>query len=150
MTETGFDPKIVAFVCNWCSYGGADIAGSMRLNYTANVKLIRVMCSGRVDPEFIMEAFRGGADGVMVLGCHPGDCHYIEGNYKTLKRYNMLKPLLKQFNIEEDRLFLDWVSASEGEKFARVVEGMNDRISKLGPLNWEKALGERPHVEALS
>ena len=143
MTETGFEPKIVAFVCNWCYYGGADMAGSMKLKYTANVKLIRVMCSGRVDPEFIMEAFQGGADGVMVLGCHPGDCHYIEGNYKTLKRYNMLKPLLDQFNIEQDRLYLDWVSASEGEKFARVMEEMNDRITQLGPLNWDKVINTR-------
>lgn len=148
MTETRFEPKIVAFVCNWCSYGGADIAGSMRLNYTPNVKLIRVMCSGRVDLEFIMEAFKGGADGVMVLGCHPGDCHYIEGNYKTLKRYNILKPLLDQFNIEQDRLCLDWVSASEGEKFARVVGEMNDRVTQLGPLNWNKVIETRQGEEA--
>jgi len=147
MTETGFEPKIVAFVCNWCSYGGADIAGSMKLHYTPNVKLIRVMCSGRVDPEFIMEAFQGGADGVMVLGCHPGDCHYIEGNYKTLKRHNILKPLLDQFNIEQDRLYLDWVSASEGEKFARVMNDMNDRITRLGPLNWDKVIETRKSVE---
>jgi F420-non-reducing hydrogenase iron-sulfur subunit len=143
MTETGFEPNIVAFVCNWCSYAGADMAGSMRLKYPPNVKLIRVMCSGRVDPEFIMEAFRGGADGVMVLGCHPGDCHYIEGNYETLKRYNMLKPLLDLFNIEQDRLYLDWVSASEGEKFARVMGEMNDRITQLGPLNWDKIIDTR-------
>lgn len=143
MTETGFEPKIVAFVCNWCSYAGADMAGSMRLKYTPNVKLIRVMCSGRVDPEFIMEAFRGGADGVMVLGCHPGDCHYIEGNYETLKRYNILKPLLDQFNIEQDRLYLDWVSASEGEKLARIMGEMNDRITQLGPLNWDKIIDTR-------
>jgi F420-non-reducing hydrogenase iron-sulfur subunit len=147
MTETGFEPKIVAFVCNWCSYGGADIAGSMKLHYTPNVKLIRVMCSGRVDPEFIMEAFQGGADGVMVLGCHPGDCHYIEGNYKTLKRHNILKPLLDQFNIEQDRLYLDWVSASEGEKFARLMNDMNDRITRLGPLNWDKVIETRKSVE---
>jgi F420-non-reducing hydrogenase iron-sulfur subunit len=147
MTETGFEPKIVAFVCNWCSYGGADIAGSMKLHYTPNVKLIRVMCSGRVDPEFIMEAFHGGADGVMVLGCHPGDCHYIEGNYKTLKRHNILKPLLDQFNIEQDRLYLDWVSASEGEKFARLMDEMNDRITQLGPLNWDKITDTRQGVE---
>jgi F420-non-reducing hydrogenase iron-sulfur subunit len=147
MTETGFEPNIVAFVCNWCSYGGADIAGSMKLHYTPNVKLIRVMCSGRVDPEFIMEAFQGGADGVMVLGCHPGDCHYIEGNYKTLKRHNILKPLLDQFNIEQDRLYLDWVSASEGEKFARLINDMNDRITRLGPLNWDKVIETRKSVE---
>jgi F420-non-reducing hydrogenase iron-sulfur subunit len=143
MTDTGFEPNIVAFVCNWCSYGGADIAGNMKLKYPSNVRLIRVMCSGRVDPEFIMEAFRGGADGVMILGCHPGDCHYIEGNYKALKRYNMLKPLLDQFNIEQDRLYLDWVSASEGEKFARVTREMNERITQLGPLSWERVIETR-------
>jgi len=140
MTEKGFEPKIVAFVCNWCSYGGADIAGSQRLQYSPNVKLIRVMCSGRVDPQFIMEALHDGADGVMVLGCHPGDCHYIEGNYKTMKRHGMLKLLLKQLNIEEDRVILDWVSASEGEKFAKVVDKMNARITELGPLNWDKVV----------
>lgn len=140
MTEKDFEPKIVAFVCNWCSYGGADIAGSKRLQYSPNVKLIRVMCSGRVDPQFIMEALRDGADGIMVLGCHPGDCHYIEGNYRTMKRYGMLKLLLKQLNIEEDRVILDWVSASEGDKFAKVVDKMNARITELGPLNWDKVV----------
>ena len=140
MTEKGFEPKIVAFVCNWCSYVGADIAGSQRLQYSSNVKLIRVMCSGRVDTQFIMEALRDGADGIMVLGCHPGDCHYIEGNYRTMKRHGMLKLLLKQLNIEEDRVILDWVSASEGEKFAKVVDKMNARITELGPLNWDKVV----------
>jgi len=140
MTEKDFEPKIVAFVCNWCSYGGADIAGSKRLQYSPNVKLIRVMCSGRVDPQFIMEALRDGADGIMVLGCHPGDCHYIEGNYRTMKRHGMLKLLLKQLNIEEDRVILDWVSASEGDKFAKVVDKMNARITELGPLNWDKVV----------
>ena len=140
MTEKDFEPKIVAFICNWCSYGGADIAGSKRLQYSPNVKLIRVMCSGRVDPQFIMEALRDGADGIMVLGCHPGDCHYIEGNYRTMKRHGMLKLLLKQLNIEEDRVILDWVSASEGEKFAKVVDKMNARITELGPLNWDKVV----------
>jgi len=147
MNGKKFEPNIVAFVCNWCSYGGADIAGSMRLKYPPNVKLIRVMCSGRVDPEFIMEAFRRGADGVMVLGCHPKDCHYIEGNYKALKRYNMLKPLLDQFNIEQDRLYLDWVSASEGEKFARVAKEMNERITQLGPLNWKEIISQHQSRE---
>jgi len=147
MTGTKFEPSIVAFVCNWCSYGGADLAGSMKLKYPANVKLLRVMCSGRVDPEFIIEAFRKGADGVMILGCHPNDCHYIEGNYKALKRYNLLKLLLDQFNIEQDRLYLDWVSASEGQKFARVANEMNERITRLGPLNWEKKAGPIRSVE---
>jgi F420-non-reducing hydrogenase iron-sulfur subunit len=140
MTGTEFEPKIIAFVCNWCSYGGADIAGSKRLQVPSNIKLVRVMCSGRVDPDFVLEAFRNGADGVMILGCHPNDCHYIEGNYNALKRYNMLKPLLDQFNIEQDRLYLDWVSASEGEKFARVTKEVNERITRLGPLNWNKVM----------
>jgi F420-non-reducing hydrogenase iron-sulfur subunit len=140
MTETEFEPKIVAFVCNWCSYGGADIAGSKRLQYPANVKLIRVMCSGRVDTEFVMEAFRKGADGVMILGCHPRDCHYIEGNYNALKRFSIIKPLLDQFNIEQERLYLDWVSASEGEKFARVTKEVSERIARLGPLNWNRVM----------
>lgn len=140
MIEKEFQPKIIAFVCNWCSYGGADIAGSKRLQIPSNVKLIRVMCSGRVDTEFILEAFRNGADGVMILGCHPNDCHYIEGNYNALKRYSILKPLLDQFNIEQDRLYLDWVSASEGEKFARVTKDVSERISQLGPLNWKKVM----------
>jgi len=143
MNEKDFEPKIVAFVCNWCSYGGADIAGNQRLNYSPNVNLVRVMCSGRVDPEFVLEALKDGADGVMILGCHPGDCHYIEGNYRALKRYKMLKPLLRQFNIEEERIVLDWVSASEGEKFAHVVDEINAKIKQLGPLHWNKVPGER-------
>jgi len=143
MNEKDFEPKIVAFVCNWCSYGGADIAGNQRLNYSPNVNLVRVMCSGRVDPEFVLEALKDGADGVMILGCHPGDCHYIEGNYRALKRYNMLKSLLRQFNIEEERVVLDWVSASEGEKFARVVDATNAKIKQLGPLNWNEVFDGR-------
>lgn len=148
MTKKEFEPKIIAFVCNWCSYGGADIAGSKRLPIPSNVTLIRVMCSGRVDPEFVLEAYRTGADGVMILGCHPNDCHYIEGNYNALKRYNMLKPLLDQFNIEQDRLYLDWVSASEGEKFARVAEEVSERISRLGPLHWKTVVESRQSREA--
>jgi len=129
-----FEPKIVAFVCNWCSYAGADKAGQLKLEYPANVKLIRVMCSGRVDPQFVMEAFREGADGVMVLGCHPGDCHYRTGNFKTMRRFNLFERLLKQFGIEPDRFMLDWVSAGESEKFQKVVTEMTTRVKALGPL----------------
>lgn len=129
-----FRPKIVSFVCNWCSYAGADKAGGQKLKYSADVKLIRVMCSGRVDPQFILEALRKGADGVMVLGCHPGDCHYRSGNIKTMKRMSILNKLLKQFGINPERVKLDWVAAGESEKFIQVTNSMAKVISKLGPL----------------
>jgi F420-non-reducing hydrogenase iron-sulfur subunit len=129
-----FHPKIVAFVCNWCSYAGADKAGGQKLHYSSDVKLIRVMCSGRVDPQFILEAFRRGADGVMVLGCHPGDCHYRSGNHKTMKRVKLLKNTLAQFGINPDRLKLDWVAAGESEKFQKVSNEMYDTVNSLGPL----------------
>ncbi len=127
-----FEPKIVAFVCNWCSYGGADQAGAKKLPVPSEVRIIRVMCSGRVDPQFIIEALQNGADGVMVLGCHPGDCHYKEGNYSALKRYKLLLKLLEQFGIEKDRIVLDWVSASEGDKFSKVTNEFLEKIKKLG------------------
>ena len=129
-----FHPNIVAFVCNWCSYAGADKAGGQKLQYTSDVKLIRVMCSGRVDPQFILDAFRKGADGVMVLGCHPGDCHYRTGNLKTMKRINLLQNTLTQFGINPDRLKLDWVAAGESEKFQRIANEMSRIVSSLGPL----------------
>lgn len=129
-----YNSKIIAFVCNWCSYAGADKAGGQKLAYSANIKLIRVMCSGRVDPQFVLKAFREGADGVMVLGCHPGDCHYRSGNIKTLKRMKLLKKMLIQFGINSDRFLLDWVSAGESEKFQKIANLMNTRVSKLGPL----------------
>jgi len=129
-----FEPKIVGFLCNWCSYEGADSAGKGQKVYPANLRVIRVMCSGRIDPQFIIQAFKEGADGVMILGCHPGDCHYKEGNFKALKRYVFLKKMLTQIGIEENRLRLDWVSASEADKFVQVVTEMVDEIKKLGPL----------------
>ncbi len=129
-----FEPKIVAFLCNWCSYAGADKAGGQKLSYSPNVKLIRVMCSGRVDPQFVMDAFRQGADGVMVLGCHPGDCHYRNGNHKTQKRMILLEKLLQQFGIHKERFLLDWVSAGESEKFQKLTNSMNEKIAELGPL----------------
>ena len=130
-----FEPKIVAFVCNWCSYAGADKAGNQKLVYPANVKLIRVMCSGRVDPQFVAKAFRDGADGVMVLGCHPGDCHYRTGNMKALRRFKLFEKMLKQFGIESNRFMLDWVSAGESEKFQLVTTEMTERVKKLGPIS---------------
>ena len=128
-----FEPKIVAFCCNWCSYAGADLAGTSRMQYPSAIRIIRVMCSGRVSPFFILKALSVGADGVLVLGCHPGDCHYIEGNYKTMRRIPLLKKLLKQLGIEEERVRLEWVSASEGAKFAEVTSNFTQAIKNLGP-----------------
>ncbi len=128
-----FEPKIVAFLCYWCSYTGADLAGTSRIKYSPNIRVIRVMCSGRVDPTFVIKSFREGADGVLICGCHPGDCHYHEGNYKALRRYNLLKKYLKQMGIEEERIGLEWVSASEGKRFAQVVDEHTEKVRELGP-----------------
>ena len=128
-----FEPKIVAFCCNWCSYAGADLAGTSRIQYSPNIRVIRVMCSGRVNPLFVIKALSIGADGVLVLGCHPGDCHYIEGNYKTMRRIPLLKKMMKQLGIEEERVRLEWVSASEGAKFAEVTNDFTQTIRDLGP-----------------
>jgi F420-non-reducing hydrogenase iron-sulfur subunit len=133
MTSERFEPRIVAFVCNWCTYIAADAAGTARARYSPNVRLIRLMCSGRVDPQFVMSAFEKGADGVMICGCHPRDCHYNEGNYKTLRRYLLLKKMLSQLGFEDERLRLEWISASEPEKFRRAVEEMTEHVRKLGP-----------------
>lgn len=129
-----FEPKIIAFLCNWCSYAGADKAGNSRQAYPANIRIIRTMCSGRIDPQFVLNAFKRGADGVLILGCHPGDCHYKEGNYKTLRRYHFLKKVLRDLGIEDERFRLDWVAASEGEKFVTVVSEMVEKVKALGPL----------------
>ena len=129
-----FEPSIVAFVCNWCSYGGADSAGGQKLAYPANVRLVRVMCSGRIDPEHVVAAFREGADGVMVMGCHPGNCHYRNGNHKTLRRFRLFERMLFQFGIDKDRFMLEWVSAGEGQKFQEVTTAMTERVRNLGPL----------------
>jgi len=130
-----FEPRIVGFLCNWCSYSGADQAGTSRLKYPPNIDIIRVMCSGRVDPQFVLKALQQGADGVLICGCHPGECHYAEGNYKAARRVPLLKKMLSQIGIEEGRLQLEWVSASEGERFATIVNEMTERIRKLGPFN---------------
>ncbi len=129
-----FNPQIVAFVCNWCAYGGADQAGGQKLEYPANVKLIRVMCSGRVDPQFVLQAFRRGADGVLVLGCHPGDCHYRSGNMKAWRRYQLFAKLLAQLGVDPARFKLDWVAASEGKKFQELAKHMTETVKRLGPL----------------
>jgi F420-non-reducing hydrogenase iron-sulfur subunit len=130
----GFEPKIIGFLCNWCSYAGADLAGVSRIQYPPNIRIIRVMCSGRIDPAFVLEAFKDGADGVLVAGCHlPSDCHYISGNFKAMRRINLLKRVLKDFGVEPERLRLEWVSASEGDKWAAVVRSMVEDLKKLGP-----------------
>jgi coenzyme F420-reducing hydrogenase delta subunit len=128
-----FQPKIVGFLCNWCSYAGADLAGTSRASYPENIRIIRVPCSARVDPLFVVKAFQQGADGVMVLGCHPGDCHYAEGNYHTRRRLALLKPFLSYLGVDPGRLHLDWVSASEGRRYAEVVTKFTGDLAALGP-----------------
>ncbi|MFX0004751.1 MAG: hydrogenase iron-sulfur subunit, partial [Candidatus Hermodarchaeota archaeon] len=127
-----FEPKILGFLCNWCSYAGADLAGVSRMQYPPNIRVIRVMCSGRVDPKFIFEALRVGADGVIVLGCHLGDCHYLEGNYEAEKKFDMVKRFLKLIDFD-NRVRLDWVSASEGARYASVITEFTNHIKSLGP-----------------
>ncbi|MEO0248421.1 MAG: hydrogenase iron-sulfur subunit [candidate division WOR-3 bacterium] len=127
------EPKIVAFFCNWCTYTGADLAGVSRMQYAPNVRVIRVMCSGRVDPELIMKAFAEGADGVLIGGCHPGDCHYQLGNHKAFRRYKLLKAMLPQFGMNPERLHLEWISASEGDRVRDTVNAFTEKIRKLGP-----------------
>ena len=128
-----FEPNIIGFLCNWCSYAGADLAGTSRLKYPPNIKSIRVMCSGRVDPVFILEALKKGADGVLVAGCHPGDCHYQSGNYKTNRRIKLLKKLLEEMAVDPKRVRFEYVSASEGQKFATIVTEFVDELKKMGP-----------------
>ncbi len=130
-----FEPNIVAFLCNWCSYAGADLAGTARMKYPPNVKIIRVMCSGRVNPMFVVNALQQGADGVLVAGCHPGDCHYSQGNYFTKRRMAVLKKLLEYLGIEPERVHMAWVSAAEGQKFADVIKEVTDTVRKVGPQN---------------
>jgi len=130
---TQWEPRIVAFLCNWCSYAGADLAGTSRLQYPPNTRTIRVPCAGRVNPLFIIRALMHGADGVLVSGCHPGDCHYLEGNYLARRRFALLKSLLEYLGVEEGRVQFAWVSASEGGKFAQVVTEVTESVRKLGP-----------------
>ena len=142
MTETTFEPKIVGFLCNWCSYRAADLAGTARIKYEPNVRIIRVMCSGRIEPSFVLKAFALGADGVMIAGCHPGECHYLEQNYKTMRRYEMLRHTLRAMGMEDDRLRLQWASAAEGAALAKAINDMVDRVRRLGPLNWSRQWSE--------
>ena len=135
MSNEYFEPKIVAFFCNWCTYTAADLAGTSRLKYAPNIRVIRVMCSGRVDPQFVLDAFSKGADGVLLGGCHPGDCHYTEGNYKTMRRMKLMEKMLAQMGIEKERFRLEWISASEGEKLKTVVNEMVSEIKALGPMD---------------
>jgi F420-non-reducing hydrogenase iron-sulfur subunit len=134
-----FEPRIVAFFCNWCTYTAADLAGISRMTYAPNVRALRLMCSGRVDPQFVLAAFRGGADGVLIGGCHPGDCHYQEGNVNALKRFELLRLMLRDMGIEDERLRLEWISASEGDKVQRVCNEMTEQVRRLGPLRLETA-----------
>jgi F420-non-reducing hydrogenase iron-sulfur subunit len=138
-----YEPKLVGFLCNWCSYAGADLAGVSRFQYPTNLRVIRVMCSGRVHPAHILEAFKDGADGVLVAGCHiPTDCHYISGNFKAQRRVAMVKKLMEQLGIEPERLRLEWISAAEGDKFAKTIREMTEDLKKLGPSPVAKVLKE--------
>ena len=129
-----FEPRIVALFCNWCTYMAADLAGTARMKYAPNVRVVRVMCSGRIDPQFVMHAFSRGADGVLIGGCHPGDCHYQEGNYEALRRFRLLRRVIEGLGIERERLRLEWISASEADRLRRVVDGMVADLRVLGPL----------------
>jgi len=128
-----FKPRIIGFLCKWCSYTGADLAGTSRMVYKSNVRVIKVMCSGRIEPTFVLKAFASGADGVLICGCHPGDCHYQEGNYKCLRRYMLLQKYITQMGIRSERLKLEWISASEGKQFAELIDRFTETIQELGP-----------------
>lgn len=142
-----FEPKIIGFFCNWCSYRAADTAGTARLKHAPNVRVIRLMCSGRVDPSFVLKALALGADGVLIAGCHPGECHYIEQNYKTMRRYEMLKQTLRGLGISERRVRLVWASAAEANHLAESINAMVEDIRTLGPLNWTQNVAEPSHLD---
>ncbi|MCK4692844.1 MAG: hydrogenase iron-sulfur subunit [Anaerolineales bacterium] len=148
MSSNDFEPRIVGFFCNWCSYRAADLAGTSRIKYQPNVRIIRVMCSGRVDPTFVLKALALGADGVLIAGCHPGECHYLEQNYKAMRRYSMLKHTLRFFGVEEERIRLQWASAAEGAQLAQAINEMVDQVRELGPLNWSAQWAENGQIEA--
>lgn len=153
MSET-FEPTIIGFTCNWCSYRAADLAGTARLKYPPNIRLIRMMCSGRLDPTFVLRALSGGADGVMITGCHPGECHYLEQNYKALRRYLLLRRTLAGLGIEPERVKLVWASAAEGAHLAEEITRFVEEIRALGPLQWPKrshlVLGGNGHTAGQS
>lgn len=144
---TSFEPKIVGFLCNWCSYAGADLAGVSRFQYPPNIRIIRVMCSGRIDPYIILEAFAQGVDGVFIGGCHPGDCHYLEGNYQAERKIKMTRQLVKRAGLEPERLRMEWVAASEGERFANLQREFTRQIKELGP---SPLAGEKPAENLLA
>jgi len=140
-----FEPVIIGFTCNWCSYRAADLAGTARIKYPPNIRLVRLMCSGRLDPTFVMKALANGADGVLITGCHPGECHYLEQNYKALRRYYLLRRTLAQMGVEPGRIKLVWASAAEGVKLAEEITKMVEEVRSLGPLNWPRWEGENGH-----
>jgi len=132
-----FEPKIMSFICKWCTYAGADLAGTSRMEHVHNPINVRVMCSSRIDPQHIIYAFSQGADGVFIGGCHPGDCHYVEGNYKTLRRVFLMKKMMKDLGIDPSRLRLEWISAAEGSRYVKIMNEFTDQIKALGPLNFK-------------
>jgi F420-non-reducing hydrogenase iron-sulfur subunit len=136
MSDEQFQPVIIGFTCNWCSYRAADMAGTARIKYPPNIRLIRLMCSGRLDPTFVLKALTSGADGVLITGCHPGDCHYLEQNYKAMRRFSLMKRTLIQLGVEPGRLKLIWASAAEGMQFANEITKFVNEVRALGPLNW--------------
>jgi F420-non-reducing hydrogenase iron-sulfur subunit len=138
MTEEVYNPVIVGFLCNWCSYRAADLAGTARIHYAPTMRPIRVMCTARIEPEFVLKALREGADGVMIAGCHPGECHYVEGNIKALRRFKLLKRVLAQLGVEDERVQLVWAAASEGKQLAAAVDRMTEQLRPLGPLRWRE------------
>ena len=149
MERERFEPKIVGFFCNWCSYRAADSAGTARLKHSPHVRVVRLMCSGRVDPAFVLKALALGADGVLIAGCHPGECHYIEQNYKTMRRYEMLKQTLRQMGISERRVRLVWASAAEATVLAKEIDAMVEDVRVLGALSWKHNLEEEDHEFAI-
>ncbi len=142
MSDNTFEPKIVGFLCNWCSYRAADLAGTARIKYAPNVRIIRLMCSGRVDPTFVLKALALGADGVLIAGCHPGECHYLEQNYKAMRRYNMLRHTLRALGVEDARVRLQWASAAEGAQLAEAIDEFVVQVRALGPLRWQSNWSE--------
>jgi F420-non-reducing hydrogenase iron-sulfur subunit len=147
MTNNNFEPVIIGFTCNWCSYRAADLAGTSRTKYAPNVRLIRLMCSGRLDPTFVFKSLANGADGVIITGCHPGECHYIEQNYKALRRFQLMRRTLKGLGIDPRRIKLVWASAAEGARFAQEVTSFVEEVRALGPLEWGKASGNGHSTE---
>ena len=143
-----FEPRLVGFLCTWCSYTGADLAGTARTKYPPNLRVVRVMCSGRVDPNFVLRALAGGADGVLVCGCHPGDCHYSEGNYKCMRRLPITRRIVEGMGIDPLRVRLEWVSASEGNRFAAIVTEFTEQIRALGPLTLADWLFDKAGADA--